>query len=313
VVLTLPMKMCLNLDRDAWALPSDATALQQSWAYGAAIQSMGGYILRLRVGHVGLAQVVARRIGTMGSVGLLSHGVIWQEPVSAVYEAKAMQHIRAMLPGRIRCLLSSYQSDNRGFVPFYTGPVMAQLKLSDAKSMRSAMYGKWRNRLVKAENARISIEISNDPEDLVDLIERDVAQQKRKRFRGLPAKFIAHWARNDPNGFVIFRAKLGDVLLADMLFLDHAPGATYQSGWTSGAGRSFCAHHLLLWHAMQYFSTQGRQCLELGTLDTVNAPGLARFKLGSGAFPKQLGATGIALPNLLGDSYRKFTLKKTLR
>ena len=32
--------------------------------------------------------------------------------------------------------------------------------------------------------------------------------------------------------------------------------------------------------------------------DTVTAPGLARFKLGSGARPRELGASGLVLPGL---------------
>jgi hypothetical protein len=40
--------------------------------------------------------------------------------------------------------------------------------------------------------------------------------------------------------------------------------------------------------------------LDLGTLDTQNAPGLARFKLGSGATAQLLGGTWARLPGWRG-------------
>jgi hypothetical protein len=38
--------------------------------------------------------------------------------------------------------------------------------------------------------------------------------------------------------------------------------------------------------------------LDLGTVDTENAPGLARFKIGSGAQIRSLGGTWLRIPGL---------------
>jgi hypothetical protein len=41
---------------------------------------------------------------------------------------------------------------------------------------------------------------------------------------------------------------------------------------------------------------EGVRWLDLGSVDTEKAPGLARFKLGTGAELKRLGATMLVLP-----------------
>ena len=80
-----------------------------------------------------------------------------------------------------------------------------------------------------------------------------------------------------------------------MLMQMHPPVATYHIGWTNAHGRSLMAHHLLLWHAANDMANHGVTRLDLGTVDTQTAPGLARFKIGSGANIRPLGPTMIRL------------------
>ena len=80
-----------------------------------------------------------------------------------------------------------------------------------------------------------------------------------------------------------------------MLFLKHGTGATYHVGWTSDAGRKASAHNLILATAATRLAETGVTRLDLGTIDTENAPGLARFKLGSGAKPARTGGTWLGL------------------
>ena len=51
------------------------------------------------------------------------------------------------------------------------------------------------------------------------------------------------------------------------------------------------AHNLLMWRAALWLARQGHRRLDLGPIDTANAPGLARFKLGIGAHARRLGGT----------------------
>lgn len=83
-----------------------------------------------------------------------------------------------------------------------------------------------------------------------------------------------------------------------MLFICHGPVATYHIGWTSDEGRRAEAHRQILVHAIDWLAHRGIQRLDLGTLDTEHAPGLARFKLGTGARPVALDGTWLKLPLL---------------
>ena len=49
---------------------------------------------------------------------------------------------------------------------------------------------------------------------------------------------------------------------------------------------------------MRWLACAGVEMLDLGMIDTVNAPGLARFKLGSGAVAQSLGGTWLHAPGL---------------
>lgn len=284
------------------ALPPQAAALQQSGRYGAIVALNGARVAWAEVclnGHrVGLVQVVLRRVLGV-TVGLVSRGPIWTEPVSAPVQARALRALRRGMPGAgPRVLLVTPEAGEHG-LPLYSPAHMAELELTqDPQVMRRAMHGKWRNRLVKAEASGLQIRKSRRPKDLDWLLEAERQNRREKGYGGLPPWFVTRWAEAYPEGFLILTAHMGQGPVAAMLFLDHAPGVTYQIGWTSGAGRVFSAHHLLLWTAMTEFAALGRGRLDLGVLDTDTAPGLARFKLGSGAKMRRLGHTGLLLAGL---------------
>jgi hypothetical protein len=52
----------------------------------------------------------------------------------------------------------------------------------------------------------------------------------------------------------------------------------------------------MLARAAEALAAEGLRWLDLGTVDTEAAPGLARFKLGTGARLRRLGATCLVLP-----------------
>jgi lipid II:glycine glycyltransferase (peptidoglycan interpeptide bridge formation enzyme) len=79
-----------------------------------------------------------------------------------------------------------------------------------------------------------------------------------------------------------------------MLFLRHGTTATYHIGWTSRDGRAASAHNLILWDACARLAARGVRQLDLGIIDTETAPGLARFKLGTGAQPVRTGGTWLS-------------------
>jgi len=293
-----------RISESAWQniLPPDASALQQSWRYGEAVKATGRRVHRVEIStmyqRVAIAQVLVRSLGSFGQVALVSRGPIWTSGTSKSIRLCAVNQLRRSLPGKgVRLLLSTPEEETGAVLPLVTGCHLAEIPLlREEEAMRQTLHGKWRNRLAKAENAGLQVRISSRAKDLDWLLHHENAQQKTKRYRNLPAPFLRAWGALGADGYRIFIAQSGGVPVAAMLFLLHAPGVTYQIGWTSGAGRIASAHHLLLWRAIQTFSKSGLQRLDLGAVDTVTKPGLARFKLGTGANLRKLGATGPVLP-----------------
>ncbi len=290
-----------RLDARAWAaaLPPDACALQQHWRYGAAVQAMGREVRRAELWDggrfYGLAQMPLRQAGAL-RVGLISRGPVWMDrpaDLAASLAAIRRSFARTGLP----VLLATPETGRAG-LPLMTPACMAELALaSEPAEMRARMKGKWRNRLVRAEQAGLRVSVTVPAAgDLDRLCALDGARGRARGYRGLPRAFLGAWAGTKGPPMRLFTARADGGAIAEMLFLDHAPGATYQIGWSDDAGRAAGAHHLLLWRAMRHFARAGRRRLDLGMLDTEAAPGLARFKLGTGAVPRWLGATGLILP-----------------
>ena len=89
----------------------------------------------------------------------------------------------------------------------------------------------------------------------------------------------------------MFTARKGDDTVAAMLFLVHGRRATYHLGWSSPEGKRTNAHNLTLWQAIRKLKARGLGQIDLGGLNTEDVPGIARFKLGSGARVKTLCGT----------------------
>lgn len=81
-----------------------------------------------------------------------------------------------------------------------------------------------------------------------------------------------------------------------MCLVRHGMTATYHLAWASPAARKLAVHQLMLWQAALALRAEGVRWLDLGSVDTEAALGLARFKLGTGAGLRRLGATLMVLP-----------------
>lgn len=83
---------------------------------------------------------------------------------------------------------------------------------------------------------------------------------------------------------------------AAMAVVVHGTSATYHLGWGAEAARSKGVHGLMLTHVAEGLAAEGVRWLDLGSVDSERAPGLARFKLGTGAKLRRLGSTCLVLP-----------------
>jgi hypothetical protein len=127
------------------------------------------------------------------------------------------------------------------------------------------------------------------------LLETEAAQQRERRYRNWPPGLVNAW--DTCGGEIrVFVARDGGEPLAAMLFLLHGRVATYHIGWAGPEGRRGAALPLCLWRAIEDLKRAGIERIDLGTLDTEAAPGLARFKIATGALVRPLGATCLVLP-----------------
>ncbi len=293
-----------GLDSTAWDRlhRTAAGALQQDWAYGEAMSSLGTPVLRAWVDDrgepVGAASFLVRRIGGLLPVALCSHGPVWSPGTPPARQAEALRAVRASAPlRRPRVLLYTPDAPLDAAAGAYasmrrvmTGHSTVRIDLArEPDAIRAAMHGKWRNRLAAAERSALKVErVGGRPAQYRWLLERELAQRERRGYIALPDGFVEAWqrARAATKGggepLLTLRADLGRDAVAGMLFLVHGEAATYQVGWVGDGGRELGAHNLLLWRAMLALRERGARVLDLGGVDTGRGAGLARFKIGTG-------------------------------
>lgn len=275
-----------------------AGAMQQDWAYGASLQALGIPCRRAKLTldgqTVALAQFICRRVGFIAGFALCTRGPLWVQPLSAADQQCVYALLKRSLPmARPRFALFSpdvTDADHPALkqcIRVMTGYSTVQLDLTQTpEQLRTAMEGRWRNRLVAAERAGLDIVCAGvNPAKYRWLLQEELAQRASKSFYGLPMEFVEHYiqARQNPGKTVlILRAEQNRERVAAMLFLIHGSAATYHVGWSNEAGRATNAHNLLLWRACEELRMRGIRTLDLGGINTRSLAGISRFKIGSG-------------------------------
>lgn len=293
-------------------LPAGAVVpMQQHPAYGEACAALGAgqrrFSLRAPGGQVmASAQVLERRVPLLGGVALLSRGPVWAPDIAAARRRDELSRLLERLRAGRRFVAVTSDlcaggdpMEGQGWLRVMSPGHLAVLELvGGAEAMRARQHGKWRNRLRRAGEAGLEVRHGAMPADPSHwLLERDAEQARRRRYRGYPPAFTAAWvAQGGRRSAQIFTACVAGRPVAAMLFLLHGRAASYHVGWSGAEGRARGAHTLLLWRAQLWLAGRGIRALELGLLDTGGAPGLARFKLGSGAQAVRLGASYLYAP-----------------
>ncbi len=289
--------------------PLAPCAMQQHPFYAKAITEMGADMTRLRViaedATLAQVQVMKRSCGPL-RLRWLPRGPVWSSSMTQGQKISVLAKLPMQFdtPG-VWVSSAENQTDSDcfaalGYRPVVTAQHVAELDLTPSRETRlMAQHGKWRNRLRRAEKSHLrvvhrALDMGRD----ADLLALETLQRRNRRYAALPIGFCRAWADTNPGETRLFRAKLGAETQAYILILLHAPTATYHIGWTSHQGRRASAHHLLIWQAANWLADAGYTRLDLGTVDTRNTPGLARFKIGSGAHARPLGPTLIHLPLL---------------
>lgn len=275
-----------------------SAALQQDWAYGSCMKAMGVACLRVRVEAEGrtvaLAQFIGRRLAGLMSVVLCSRGPIWTESLTAADKDEVYRRLRASVP-LLRPRFAFFTPEEEAgealglsnWRRVMTGYSTVTLDLSQSREqLRAGLEGKWRNRLVAAEVAGLTVQrLGANPAQWRWLLEQEDAMREQRGVQGLPSGFIERYiqARKSAAQTVLtLRADHQGERVAAMMFLLHGTAATYQVGWSNDSGRQLNAHNLLLWQAIEALQQRGVRLLDLGGVNTQRSAGIARFKLGTG-------------------------------
>jgi lipid II:glycine glycyltransferase (peptidoglycan interpeptide bridge formation enzyme) len=158
---------------------------------------------------------------------------------------------------------------------------MIDLSLEEIE-IRKNLNGKWRNQLKKAKKSNIKIKNDNSVVSLSWLLDRYKQMMKDKSFKGPSVELYIDLHSLNKNNLYVFQAWLDGQVVAGILIVRHGTSCTYQIGWNSPIGRKVHSNNLLLWNAILKMKQHGCIFFDMGGIDTVNTPGIAKFKHGLG-------------------------------
>ncbi|MFW2543545.1 GNAT family N-acetyltransferase [Primorskyibacter sp. 2E107] len=242
-----------------------------------------------------LWQVQSRKLGPLGRVDMISRGPVARNTADQLDWLGMFERWQDGCPLILNNDgLSAERLFDAGFWPLLTPATLALLPLSDGAQMRSALNQKWRNRLVRAETS--GLKVTRHPLSKGHwLLAAEERQARKKGYRALPTNLSLAFAKANPGKAQLWEVRQAGEPLAAVLMLRHGAMATWQMGHVTPQGRKLNAMNLALFTAMKALADQGHTLLDLGTINTEDAPGLAHFKLGTGAYSHRLGGSWLHL------------------
>ena len=167
---------------------------------------------------------------------------------------------------------------------------------AEAAALRKGLAGKWRNCLVGAEKAGLTVDTLTGIAGLDWLLPRYRAMMDDKGFSGIdPALLMALAGHGGADDLLLLRARSGEEDASAVLVCRHGAAATYLIGWNAEAGRRSRANYLLLWRAVLDLQAAGCRWFDLGGIDAVATPGVAAFKRGLGGEDFRLAGEFLSL------------------
>ncbi|WP_212654769.1 peptidoglycan bridge formation glycyltransferase FemA/FemB family protein [Marinomonas sp. CT5] len=183
--------------------------------------------------------------------------------------------------------------------------ISSQLNLERSEdTLRGALNKKWRNQLVKAEKAGLRIEVSILPEDMLEIHLLSAEYLSSIGVDGVASELaenIAEEAGHRDSDVVLrtLKAYEGDEIVGGVVISEGCNEATYLFGWSSDKGRGYYVTQLLLWQGILAAKSSGIVCFDLGGIDRVGSPGVAKFKEGVNGREYTSVGTYIYVPRLI--------------
>lgn len=255
---------------------------QQSLPYAVAAGASGAHVRWVDLDG-GRALVIQR-----GRLRLVSRGPVWDVPCAPQDQRRALRRL-ARWPG-LTIATPEVPVQGFGLIPLVTPMHHAIWRLGPELAV--GLAGKWRNRLMSAQRAGVTVALGGSY-TLDRLVTEEARQRRTRGYRSLPPAFTHALP---PETLRLWEWRQDGEIAAAMAFVRHGSSASYHLGWASEAARERGVHTVMLMAAATALQAEGVEWLDLGSVDTDRAPGLARFKLGTGAALHRLGATCLVLP-----------------
>ena len=148
------------------------------------------------------------------------------------------------------------------------------------EELRKNLNSKWRNQLKKSESYNIKIKIGNESKSFEWLLSNYRKLMKNNKFQGPNPNLYQYIFDNYKNNLLLFQAFKDNAPIAGQMFFLHGNTSTYLVGYNSINGRQNYAHNYLIWNAISYLKKSNYNFLDLGGIDNLNTPGIAKFKNG---------------------------------
>lgn len=257
--------------------------LQQHSHFADCLRAAGREVLERPEGHMLLRRFAGLSLGLVsrGSVEMLNApaprgcAVIFNAETEVAQAARALGYFRLHKPAQV-----------------------AEWDISKPETeLRVGLRKTWRHALERSDGVKLALtHMPSAPNHWLLMAEH--AQARARRYRALPLWITRAWATLHPKDTLLVEARQRGVLVAGMVFLRHGDVATYHVSHTTPDGRAAEAHRAMLFHAATHLAQRGVVRMDLGLIDPKHAPGLTRFKQGTGAETRDLGGTWVSLPGV---------------
>jgi hypothetical protein len=282
--------------------PPDPLALEQHPAFVRALCHMGrdarSLVLEGQARALGRATLVRRPVLGRYRLSLALRGPVWSDQATLGERVDLLRRLRKDGVSLIEADQPDPALQLAGFRQVATPAHVAEIDLATSgRDRRRALHPSWRGALTKAEKAGLHVVRAPYRGDEGHWLVREEARQRQsRRYHARPVAFTPAFGQANPGQAMVFHLEENAQPVAGIMILQHGTVATYHLGWSCPRGRETAAHHLLLMAAADWLAETGHQRLDLGTVDTDGAPGLALFKIRAGACVRPLGGSWLALP-----------------
>lgn len=282
-------------------------AFQQDWSYGAALRQLGAGVDRAVIYKkdvpIAMVQIIRRKFLKFFDVSTIHRGPVFMKDISQEDQALVLKLLLKEYPRKFRSFtIITPEEDTKvlsegGRRQIYTGYTTIIIDLTKSEEeLWEMLKSKNKNKIRKAEKNNLKINMSDHQHQHMDFIlGKEQQQQQSAQYNGLPPDFTVSYAKlsSKNDGVVSFfaykaDAKPHDLPVAGAVCLRHGCGATYHIGWNGSEGRSLQAMNYILWQMIKNLKEMNVKFLDLGGINTDQAPDLARFKLSFGGSIKFL-------------------------